>query len=324
MRVISNACAAVIVCGALISMSSAQEYPMKPVRLIVPFAPGGTTDILARILAQKLGENLGQTVLVDSRGGAGGTLGAAVAAKSPADGYTLMLGVMSPLAISVAIYGSKLPYNPAADFAPVSMITKVPQVLALHPSVPARNVKELIALAKVNPGKLNYGSAGSGSSNHLVGELFKTAASIQMTHVPYKSAGQAATAVFVGEVDMLLAAPPAVVNHVKSGRLRAVAVSTATRSPSLPDVPTIAESGLPGFDASAWYCMVAPAGTPRPIIDKVRTALMRAMEATEVRQRMLTDGAVPESSTPEELGAFIKSEILRWDKAVKASGAKLD
>jgi tripartite-type tricarboxylate transporter receptor subunit TctC len=324
MRVISNACAAVIVCGALISMSSAQEYPMKPVRLIVPFAPGGTTDILARILAQKLGENLGQTVLVDSRGGAGGTLGAAVAAKSHADGYTLMLGVMSPLAISVAIYGSKLPYNPAADFAPVSMITKVPQVLALHPSVPARNVKELIALAKVNPGKLNYGSAGSGSSNHLVGELFKTAASIQMTHVPYKSAGQAATAVFVGEVDMLLAAPPAVVNHVKSGRLRAVAVSTATRSPSLPDVPTIAESGLPGFDASAWYCMVAPAGTPRPIIDKVRTALMRAMEATEVRQRMLTDGAVPESSTPEELGAFIKSEILRWDKAVKASGAKLD
>lgn len=302
----------------------AQAYPDHPIRLIVPFAPGGTTDILARILGQKLGENLGQQVIIDSRGGAAGNLGTGLAARAAPDGYTLLLGVISPLAINVSLYGAKLPYNPVQDFAPVSLITKVPQIISVHPSVPAHNVKQLIALAKAHPNKLTYGTAGAGTSNHLVGELFNTAAGIHITHIPYKGAGPAAVAVFSGEVDMMISAPPAVINFVKLGRLRAIAVTSATRSPALPDVPTMMESGLPGFEATAWYCMVAPAGTPRPIIDKVRDALVKAMETPQVRQRLLDEGATPESSTPEELGAFIRAEIDKWARAVKLSGARID
>ncbi len=302
----------------------AQNYPDHPVRLIVPFAPGGTTDILARIVGQKLSDNLGQQVIIDSRGGAAGNLGTNLAAKAAPDGYTLLLGVISPLAINVSLYGAKLPYNPAQDFAPVSLITKVPQVISAHPSVPAHDVKQLIALAKANPGKLTFGTAGAGTSNHLVGELLNTAAGIRMVHVPYKGAGPAAVAVFSGEVDMMISAPPAVIGFVKAGRLRAIAVTSAKRSPALPDVPTMMESGLPGFEATAWYCMVAPAGTPRPIIDKVRAALVKAMETRQVRQRLLDEGAAPESSTPEELGAFIRAEMEKWARAVKISGARVD
>jgi tripartite-type tricarboxylate transporter receptor subunit TctC len=301
-----------------------QQYPDRPIRLIVPFAPGGTTDILARILGQKLSENLGQQVVIDSRGGAGGNLGTALAAKASPNGYTLLLGVNSPFAINVSLYGSKLPFNPAQDFAPISLITKVPQVISAHPSVPARNLKELIALAKAHPDKLTYGTGGAGTTNHLVGELFNTAARIHITHVPYKGSGLASVAVFSGEVDMLISAPPTVINFVKAGRLRAVAVSSATRSPALPDVPTMMESGLPGFEATAWYCIVAPAGTPRAIIDKVRGALVKAMETPQVRQRLLDEGATPESSTPEELGEFIRAEIEKWAKAVRLSGARID
>lgn len=303
---------------------SAQTYPEKPARLIVPFAPGGTTDILARTLGQALGENLGQQVVIDNRAGAAGNLGTALAAKSPPDGYTLLLGVISPLAINVTLYGAKLPYNPEKDFAPISLITKVPQVIAMHPSVPAKTLKQLIALAKAQPNKLNYGTAGSGTSNHLVGELIKSSAGIQMQHVPFKGAGPASVGVMSGEVDMMISAPPAVMNHFRSGRLRPLVVSSLKRSPALPDVPTIAESGIPGFDATAWYCLVAPAGTPPAIIERVHSALVKAMERPQVRDRLLAEGAAPESSSPEELRVFIRDEIAKWAKAVKLAGAKID
>jgi tripartite-type tricarboxylate transporter receptor subunit TctC len=314
-------------CAATLSLATAavaQQYPDRPIRLIVPFAPGGTTDILARILGQRLGENLGQQIIIDSRGGAGGNLGTALAARAPADGYTLLLGVISPLAINVSLYGAKLPYSPVRDFAPVSLITKVPQVISLHPSVPARTVKELIALGKAHPGKLTFGSAGLGTSNHLVGELLNVITGIRMVHVPYKSAGLASVAVFSGEVDMMISAPPAVMQFFKAGRMRALAVTSAMRSPALPEVPTMMESGFPDFEATAWYCMMAPAGTPRPVIDKVHAALVKSLDAPQVRQRLLDEGAAPESSTPEELGAFIRAEIDKWEKVVKRSGVRLD
>lgn len=314
-----------ILAGILIGTRAvAQQYPERPVRLIVPFAPGGTTDILARILGQRLGDNLGQQIIIDNRGGAGGNLGTGLAAKAPADGYTLLLGVISPLAINVTLYGSKLPYNPVRDFAPVSLITKVPQVISLHPSVPAHTVKQLIALGKAHPGKLTFGSAGLGTSNHLVGELLNVITGMRMVHVPYKSAGLASVAVFSGEVDMMISAPPAVMQFFKSGRMRPLAVTSATRSPALPEVPTMIESGLPEFEATAWYCLVAPAGTPSPIVEKLHAALVKALDTPQVRQRLLDEGATPESSTPEELGSFIRSEIGKWDRVVKRAGVRMD
>ena len=315
---------AIALLGFSVVPGHAQNYPERAVRLIVPFAPGGTTDVLARILGQRLGENLGQQVLIDSRAGAAGNLGTAIAAKAAPDGYTLLLGVVSPLAINVSLYGSKLPYSPVRDFAPISMITKVPQVIALHPSVPARSVSQLIALAKKHPGKLTFGSAGAGTSNHLVGELLNTVAGIRMVHVPYKGAGPASIAVFSGEIDMMISGPPAVMNFFKQGRLYPLAVTSSTRSPALPSVPTMIESGLPGFEATAWYCLMAPAGTPRPIIDVVHAALVKALDTPQIKQRLLDEGAAPDSSTPEELGAFIKSEIVKWDKAVKLAGAQVN
>jgi tripartite-type tricarboxylate transporter receptor subunit TctC len=324
LRAVGTALCAASLSAAFCSPAVAQEYPVKPVRMIIPFAPGGTTDIVGRLLGQKLGENLGQQVIVENRAGAGGTVGSAIAAKSPADGYTIMLGVVSPLAIAVGLYGAKLPYNPATDFAPISLVTKVPQVFAVHPSVPVRNVKELIALAKRSPDKLSYASAGNGSTNHLVTELFKSASGIQIAHIPYKSAGPASVAAVSGEVDMVVAAPPALLTHIRSNRLRPLAVSSATRSPALPDVPTVMESGFPGFDATAWYAMVAPAGTPRAHIERLHSALVRTLKAPEVEQRMVAEGARPESSTPDELGTFMRAEIVRWEKAVKISGARVD
>lgn len=306
------------------SLLNAQQYPGKPVRLIVPFSPGGTTDILARTLGQALGENLGQQVVSDNRAGASGNLGTALAARAAPDGYTLLLGVISPLAINVTLFGSQLPYNPEKDFAPISLITKIPQVISLHPSVPAKTVRDLIALAKAQPNKLNFGTAGRGTSNHLVAELLKAAAGIQMVHVPFKGAGPASIGVISGEVDMMVSAPPAVINHFRNGRLRALAVSSIKRSPALPDVPTIAESGIPGFDATAWYCLVAPAGTPAPIIQQLNGALIRAMENPAVRSKLLADGAETESSTPEELRDFIRDEIKKWAKAIKLAGIEVE
>lgn len=315
-----------LIAAALVVSTTAfaQNYPEKPVRLIVPFAPGGTTDILARTLGHALGEKLGQQVISDNRPGAAGNVGTALAAKAAPDGYTLLLGVVSPLAINVTVYEGRLPYHPLKDFAPVSMITQVPQVISLHPSVPVKTLKDLIALAKAKPKLLNFGTAGAGTSNHLVAELIKSAAGIEMQHVPFKGAGPASVAVMSGEIEMMVSAPPAVIHHFRSGRMRPLVVSSLKRSPALPDVPTVAESGIPGFDATAWYCMVVPAGTPVAIIQRVRTALIAAMETPAVRDKLMSEGAVPESSTPEELRAFIAAEIPKWAKAVKLAGAKVE
>ncbi len=316
--------AAVALLGGNGTAAHAQSYPTKSVRLIVPFAPGGTSEVLARIIAQKMAENLGQQFVIDNRPGAAGSLGTAMTARSSPDGYTLVFTSLSPIVINVSMYAGKPPYDPEKDLAPISLITKVPSVLAAHPGVPARTVKEIISFAKANPDKMSYGSSGTGSVNHLIGEMFRTAAGIDLLHVPYKGAGQGLIALLSKEVDMILAAPPAVMPHVRSGQLHAIAVSGATRSSALPDTPTIAESGVPGFDATAWYCMMAPAGTPRPIINAIRASLIKAITVPPVSERLLREGAAPEPSTPEELGKLIHDDIKRWATVVKLSGAKLD
>ncbi len=311
-----------LACGALNAHS--QTYPTKPVRLVVPFAPGGTTEVLARIIGQKLGEQLGQQMIIDNRPGASGSLGATIAAKSSPDGYTLLLTSLSPIVINVNMYAGKGPYDPEKDLAPISLITKVPSVITTPINASYRTVKDIIAAAKTNPNKLSYGSSGTGSVNHLIGELFRLAAGIDLLHIPYKGAGPAMIALLSKEVDMIIASPVAIMSQVRSGQVRAIAVSGAKRAPALPDVPTISESGVPGFDSTAWYCMMAPAGTPRPIIDKVRNALAQAMQTPAVTERLNAEGAVPEPTTPEELLKLIKSDRRLWAKAVEISGAKLD
>ena len=304
--------------------AAADGYPEKPIRFVVPYAAGGTTDLLSRAIAQRLAEALGQAVVPDNRPGAGGNLGAEIVAKSPPDGYTLLMAPVSPMAINVTLYGSKMSFNPEKDFAPITLVAKVPLVLVVHPSVPVRNLIELIALAKANPGRLNYGSAGNGSSNHLVGEMLKTAAGIDLVHIPYRGGGPGMMALVAGQIDLLVGQVPTVQAMVHAGRLRAIAVSGATRSPALPEVPTMSESGLPGFDATAWYSIVVPAGTPKPIISRLHAELVKILKSPDIRERLISEGADVETSTPEELAAFVRSENAKWSKAVRDSGTKLD
>jgi tripartite-type tricarboxylate transporter receptor subunit TctC len=322
MRLAAGIAAAAIALAAQCAV--AQNYPEKSIRLIIPYAPGGTTDILGRAIAQKLSEAFGQSVVPDNRAGAGGNVGSEIAAKSPPDGYTLLLAPVSPMAINVSLYGEKLKFNPEKDFTPLTLIAKVPLLLVVHPSVPAKNVRQFIALAKSRPGKLTYGSSGNGSSNHLTGEMFKSAAGIDVLHIPYKGGGPAAVALMSGELDMAVLQVPSAAVLVRAGRLRALAVSGAKRSVALPDVPTIAESGLPGFEATSWYCIVAPAGVPNPIITRLHSALMKILNSPGIRDRLIAEGANVETTTPEELMAFVRAEIPKWAKAVKDSGAKLD
>jgi len=305
-------------------LANAQKYPEKTIRFIAPYAPGGTTDLLTRAIAQKMSDALGVPVVADNRPGAGGNIGAEIAAKSPPDGYTILLAPVSPMAINVSLYGDKMTFNPEKDFSPITLVAKVPLVLIVHPSVPVRNVRELIALAKAKPGQLNYGSAGNGSSNHLIGEMLKAAAGIDMLHIPYKGGGPAMVALMAGQLDMFVGQVPSTAPMVKSGRIRAIAISGARRSPALPDVPTISESGLPGFEATSWYCIVAPAGVPQPIITRLHSELIKILNTPEIRDRLIAEGADVETTTPEELMAFVRAEIPKWAKAVKDSGAKLD
>ncbi len=303
--------------------ASAETYPTRPIRFINPTAPGGTAEPIARVIAAKLTETLGQVVVVDSRGGAGGTVGTAMAASAPADGYTILLGVVSPMAINVSLYGSKLPYDPLRSFAPVSLITKVPQVLSVHPSIHAANIKQLIDLAKDPSSKLNYGSAGSGTTGHLVAELLKKRAAIPMTHVPFKGSGPALAATLSGEVEIMLSGPPAVVNLAQAGRLRVLATSGTKRTPVLPDVPTFIESGLP-IDVTSWYCLVVPTGTAQTIVDRLHAALVSSLQSPQVSETLLKMGAPPESSSPTELTAFLRSEIKKFAEVVQIAGAKID
>jgi tripartite-type tricarboxylate transporter receptor subunit TctC len=301
------------------AMAQAQGWPSRPLRLVVPFPPGGSTDILARALSQKLAEELAQPVVIDNRPGAGGSIGAEAAAKAAPDGYTLMMGHLGTLAVNVGIY-KKLPYDPVKSFAPVCLMAIVPSVLVVNNSLPVASVAELIAYAKKYPGKLAYGSAGNGSTSHLTTEYFKLATGIDVLHVPYKGVGPMLTDLVSGQLSMGLNGAPAVMPHVVSGRLRALAVSSLERLPSLPNVPTLDESGVKGFEANGWYGIVAPAGTPEAILRKLNSEIRSAMAAPELRARLDAEGAIPAGGMPEEFGAFIASEIARWGAVLKRAG----
>lgn len=301
----------------------AQAYPSKPVRMIVPFPPGGATDIVARLIAQKLTESWRVQVIVDNRGGAGGTIGSDVAAKAPPDGYTVLMGTSSTHAVAPSLY-SKLAYDPVRDFSPITLVASATILLAVHPSLPVRNVRELIALAKRQPNSLSYASSGSGGISHLVGEQFKSLAGVQMTHVPYKGDSPALIDLVSGQVQLMFGTAVSFLPYVKAGRLRAVAVTNPKRSPIVPDVPTVAESGLPGFEALQWFGVFAPAKTPRDIVAKLHADIVKASRLPDVRERMASLGAELVGSTPEQFATFQRADAAKWARVVKQSGAKLD
>ncbi len=304
-------------CGTL---AYAQAYPQRPVRLIVPFAPGGTTDILARLIGQKLTPVLGQPVVIDNRPGANGAVGSEFVAKSAPDGHTLIMGYLGSLAISPHLY-SKLPYDAVRDFAPVTLVASTVQAIVAHPSLPPSCV-ELIALAKRRKGQITYASAGIGSPSHLAGELFRMMAGVEIVHVPYKGSGAALTDLLGGHVALSFGGLAAGMPYVKTGRLRLLAVTTAKRSSAAPEVPTIAESGVPGFDVSSWFGVLAPAGTPREAVDRLHTEIARILTAKDVKDRLAADGAEPVGNTPQEFAEFIRAELAKWGKVVKGAGIR--
>ena len=301
--------------------SMAQAWPSKPIRMMVPFPPGGSTDIVARIVAQKLSERLGQSIVIENRGGGGGTIGTAAVAKSAPDGYSLAVASTSTHVVAPGVY-PKLEYDPVKDFAPVGLMAVSPYLLVVNPAVNAKSLKELVVLAKQQPGKLNYASAGIGSTTHLAMEMLKAATGTFMLHIPYSGNGPAGTAVVGGQVEILFGSLPALLPHAKSGRVRALAVGTPKRSPSLPDVPTVAESGYPGFDASLWLAIMAPAGTPQPVIDRLNKELVTLIAAPETREALDKAGAEPLSGTPAELAAMIRDGIPKYARVIKAAGVK--
>jgi tripartite-type tricarboxylate transporter receptor subunit TctC len=298
---------------------SSTAFPSRPIRLIVPFPPSGSTDLLARVLGQKLADGLAQPVVIDNRPGAGGAIGAEAAARSAPDGYTLMMGHLGTLAVNPAIY-KNLPYDPVKSFAPVSLMAIVPSVLVVNPQVPAASAAELIAYARAHPGKLAYGSAGNGSTSHLTTEYFKLVTGIDVLHVPYKGIGPMLTDLVSGQLSMGLNGAPAVMPHLASGRLRALAVSSLTRLQALPQVPTLDEAGVKGFDASGWYGIVAPAGTPPGVVARLNAEIHRSLQTADLRARLDKEGALPAAGTPEEFAAFIQAEIARWDAVLKRAG----
>jgi tripartite-type tricarboxylate transporter receptor subunit TctC len=301
----------------------AQPYPSKPVRVVVPFPPGGAVDFYARVVQQPLSEALGQTVVIDNRVGASGMVGADHVAKSAPDGYTLLLGNIASLAINAGIY-AKMAYDPARDFTPIMRTIDVNYVLVVHPSVPAKSVGELVAYAKAHPGKLSYGSAGSGSLPHLATELFKAGTGTELVHVPYKGGGPMVTDLLGGTVQVVIGDQANLMPHVKSGKLRALAVASAQRSPNYPELPTIAEAGVPGFQATAWNALVGPAGLPPDVVKRVHEAFSRAMAQPAVREKLLGAGLEPVGDSPEELARFIPAEIAKWSKIAKDVGARAD
>ncbi|RZL43138.1 MAG: tripartite tricarboxylate transporter substrate binding protein [Variovorax sp.] len=298
-------------------------YPAKPITIIVPFSAGGTTDILARVVGLHVGQTLGQPVIVDNRAGAGGNIGTQAVARAPADGYTLLMGTVGTHAINQSLY-KKLPFDPIKDFAPLSRVAMVPNLLVANPSQPYKTVKELIAYAKANPGKVNFASSGSGTSIHLSGELFKQMTQIDMQHVPYKGSAPAVADLIGGQTAIMFDNMPSVMPHVKAGKLRAMAVTTARRSPALPDVPTIAESGVPGYDTSSWFGLLAPTGTPPEVVAKLNAAILKALADPDVKTKLAEQGAEPHPEKPEQFAAFIGSETAKWGKVVKESGASVD
>ena len=322
-RALLASAAVAAVTAAVPAMAQAPAYPNKPITIIVPFAAGGTTDILARLVGQYLGTELGQPVLVDNRVGAGGNIGGQLAARSAADGYTLFMGTVGTHAINQSLY-SKMPFDPIKDFAPISRVANVPNLLVANPQQPFKNVKELIAYAKANPGKINFGSSGNGSSIHLSGELFKMMTKVDMIHVPYKGSAPAMNDLLGNQIAIMFDNMPSAIQHVRAGKLRPLAVTTAKRSPELPDVPTIAEAGVPGYEATSWFGLLAPANTPAPIVDKIDAALMKVYKNPELLKKFADQGAEPVVETPAQFATFIKAETAKWGKVVKESGATVD
>ena len=301
----------------------AQSYPTKPIRFVVGFTAGGASDITARIVGQKLTEHLGQPVIIDNRAGASGTIAGGIVAKAPADGYTLLSGATSILAINPAIY-AKLDYDPLRDFVPVSQTVSMPQLLVVHPSVKATTLKELIALAKAKPGELNYSSSGTGSSSHLAMELLKYMTGINVVHVPFKGSGQAMPNLLAGQVQLVFDPMPSSLPHVKSGRLRAIAISTATRSPAVPELPTVAESGVPGYESSLWYGVLLPAHTAPATVARLNQTINAILRETDVGERFAGLGADPRGGTSAEFRQYISAEVIKWGKVIKAVGIRAD
>ena len=310
-----------VILAAASGYAGAQSFPMRPVRLISPFPPGGFNDILSRLVGQKLTESWGQQVVVDNRPGANMIVGTNLAAKSAPDGYTMVMAAI-PHAINPGLY--KLPYDSVKDFTPIVMICFVPNLLVVHPSTPANTVKELIAYAKANPGKLSFGSVGSGSSSHMAGELLKVTAGIDMVHIPYKGAAPALTDLMAGRVQVYIGATTSVLPHVRTGRLRALGVTSTKRVSSLPEYPTVIESGVPGFDVSSWYGLLGPAGMLPALVGKISTDVRRVSNTPDVRERLLKDGAETADNTSVEFAAAIRDDIQKWKQVVKVTGAKPD
>jgi tripartite-type tricarboxylate transporter receptor subunit TctC len=315
--------ALVALAACLCFPAAAEDYPNRPITLVVPFPPGGSTNIVMRIIADKLSELLGQQVVVDNRAGAGGTVGTRSVAKSTPDGYTISLGYTGTLGVGPSLYPN-VGYDPRKDFAPIGRVATAPNTLVVHPSFPAKSIAELIAYAKAHPGQVNFGSAGVGTVSHIAGEYFASEAGIKLTHIPYKGTGPAMTDLLGGHIPMAFAPIPASHENAKSGNLRMLAVTSLQRSSLMPDVPTVAESGLPGYEAVLRYGLVAPAGTPRAIVERLNKELNKALASDDVRKRLALEGAEPLPGTPEDYAADIDREETQWAKVVKASGAKAE
>jgi tripartite-type tricarboxylate transporter receptor subunit TctC len=301
---------------------AADGFPDRPLRMIVPFPPGGSVDVVARIAGQKMTEIAGQSIVVDNRGGASGNIGSELVARAPADGYTIMMTTI-PLVVNPSLF-SKVPYDVVRDFAPISLIAAAPFVLAVHPSLPAKSVKELVALARARPGQLNYASAGSGTNLHIAAELFKNLSGTNIVHVPYKGGGPALSALLGGEAQLSFLGVVAVVPHVKSGKMRALALTATKRSAVLPDLPTIAEAGVAGYEFASWYGVLAPAGTPAPRITKLHDILVRSLRSPDLAGRMATEGADIIAGSPQQFAAYLKTELTKWARVVKDSGLRVE
>ena len=312
-----------IALAAAAATSFAQSYPSKSIRIVVPFPPGGIADVMARVFGQKFSDSWGQSVVVENRAGAGGNIGAEIVAKSPPDGYTLVMGSIGTHSVNISLF-SKMPFDPVRDFAPVALVIKSQNLLVVHPSVPAKSVKELIALARARPGQLAYASAGNGTAGHLAGELFKALAKIDLVHIPYKGNTPAIADLMGGQTSMTFATMPTVLPQVKGNRLRALAVTGAQRSPALPNTPTVAEAALAGFDVTNWIGIFAPAGTAPDIVNKLNAEIMRIMRLPDVEPRLAAEGAQFTPNTPAEFGAFVKSEIAKWGKVIRDAGIRVD
>ncbi len=324
-RIVASLASAVLLAAAA-SPAVAQQaaYPKGPVKIVLGFPPGQATDTIARMVGQKLGDAWGQPFVIENKPGAAGIIGTDFVAKSAPDGYTLVMGSSGPLAVNPGLYGAKLPYDPIRDFAHITVVAAVPLFLVANPNFPANNVKEFIAYAKANPGKVNYGSGGSGVTNHLAMSMFKNAAGIDIVHIPFKGGPPAVTALIAGDTQVMFETGPAVVPHVKAGKLKALAVGSLKRSAALPDLPTVAEQGLADFEGIAWIGISAPAGTPAPVINRLNAEIVKAINAADFRERLLVLGAEPVGNSPAEFTTYLKAEIAKWGRAVKESGATVD